>query len=153
MQVQIQQPWVSGVDQSLPVTQHPQSFSNADSAGKVLREVAVDYVQRKAGAGCNPIVAHICRKSTHRSVVDWNWKWSGPDVFMGRLVGQKARKRKHSLSLISENDLDLMFLWDALLDRRQESVNTAYPWLVKRNWRYFGLMRHTHSDFSLTTDT
>ena len=70
MQVQIQQPWVSGVDQSLLVTQHPQSFSNADSAGKVLREVAVDYVQRKAGAGCNPIVAHICRKTRHGSVVD-----------------------------------------------------------------------------------
>ena len=70
MQVQVQQPGVSGVDQSLPVTKHTQSFSNADSTGKVLREVAVDYVQRKAGAGRNPIITHICRKSTHGSVVD-----------------------------------------------------------------------------------
>ena len=105
MQVQVQQPGVSGVDQSLPVTKHTQSFSNADSTGKVLREVAVDYVQRKAGAGRNPIITHICRKSTHGSVVDWSWKWSGLDVFMGHLVIQKTRKHKHSLSLISENEL------------------------------------------------
>ena len=175
MQVQIQQPGVSGVDQSLLVTKHTQSFSNADSAGKVLREVAVDYVQREAGAGRDPIIAHICRKSTHGSVVlhsfyialfsaleqthcthvacDSEWVTYPFIACIINIHGSGVLTDSALWLTEVKNDLDLMFLWDALLYRWQESINTTYHWLVKINWTQFWLMRHTHSDLTLTADS
>ena len=70
MQVQIQQPGVSGVDQSLPVTKHTQSLSNADCAREVLREVAIDHIYCKASGWWDSIVAHICEEKKQWSDVD-----------------------------------------------------------------------------------